>query len=192
MARQRQFDQRDVLERALPVFWRTGYSATSIGDIVTATGVNRYGLYSAFGEKHELFVQVMDHYSKKNIDFLLGPMERQSAGMKEIDRYFTLLTESIPSPGERLGCLIGNASIELVKPHEHIAHRIQQHFERMRRAFENALQGAYAERTEVLPSVPKLADYLVGIAMGYLLCSKAGLSDERIRNFVESSLELLP
>ncbi|PTY38098.1 hypothetical protein BGP77_16755 [Saccharospirillum sp. MSK14-1] len=192
MPRQREFNETDVLEQALPVFWKSGYSATSIGDIVHASGVSRYGLYSAFGEKHHLFAQVMDHYSRKNITFMLGPMERDGAGMESIERYFDILTETIPSHDKRLGCLIGNASIELVKPHEQIAERISTHFERMRAAFENALTGAYAQRTDVLPRVPELADYLVGVAMGYLLCSKAGFSEEHIRRFVETSIELLP
>lgn len=192
MPRQREFNETEVLERALPVFWKTGYGATSIGDIVQATGVSRYGLYSAFGEKHHLFAQVMDYYSGKNISYMLGPMERAGAGMESIQRYFDILTDTIPSQDKRLGCLIGNASIELVAPHQQIARRIDAHFERMRAAFANALGTAYAQQTDVTPEVPKLADYLVGVAMGYLLCSKAGFSEEHIRRFVDTSLELLP
>ena len=50
MGRHREFEPTEALQSALMVFWRQGYAATSIDDIVGATGVSRYGLYSAFGD----------------------------------------------------------------------------------------------------------------------------------------------
>ncbi len=192
MPRHREFDEHDVLERAVPVFWRSGFGGTSIEDIVKATGVNRYGLYVAFGEKHELFARVMDHYSRTVIDSLLGPMERPGAGKAEIRRYFEMLIDSIENPDGRLGCLIGNASIEITAPHESISFRINSHFERMRKAFLHALEEEYRANAGYVPDIPALADFLVGVASGYIVAVKSGRSPSRIRAFLETSYELLP
>src|SRR5271170_4685314 len=64
MAGVKQFDSEEVLERAMVVFWRNGYQATSIQDLVEATGVNRGSLYATFGDKRGLFLAVLDHYAE--------------------------------------------------------------------------------------------------------------------------------
>ena len=65
MAGVKQFDRGDVLERAMAVFWRNGYQATSIQDLVDATGINRGSLYTTFGDKRGLFLAVLEHYSHR-------------------------------------------------------------------------------------------------------------------------------
>lgn len=62
MARPREFDETDVLNRALAAFWARGYDATSIEHLVEATGLGRASLYGAFGDKEQLFKRVVAHY----------------------------------------------------------------------------------------------------------------------------------
>jgi AcrR family transcriptional regulator len=66
MARPREFDENDALDRALAAFWARGYDATSIDDLIAATGVGRASLYGAFGDKERLFRRVMDRYLQKD------------------------------------------------------------------------------------------------------------------------------
>lgn len=65
MARPREFDEIEVLERALQTFWSKGYDGTSVEDLVQATGLGRASLYGAFGDKERLFARVLDHYVAK-------------------------------------------------------------------------------------------------------------------------------
>ena len=65
MAGVKQFDRDDLLDHAMTVFWRNGYQATSIQDLVEATGVNRGSLYATFGDKRGLFLAVIEHYSDR-------------------------------------------------------------------------------------------------------------------------------
>ena len=48
MARPRQFDPEEVLDRSMHVFWKRGYHDTSVDDLVNATGVRPGSLYDAF------------------------------------------------------------------------------------------------------------------------------------------------
>jgi hypothetical protein len=62
MARPREFDEAEALERAMGVFWSQGYEATSVEDLVGSTGLNRGSLYAAFGDKNALFLRALEHY----------------------------------------------------------------------------------------------------------------------------------
>jgi AcrR family transcriptional regulator len=62
MGRPRKFSRESVLEKALPVFWRHGYSGTSVQDLEQATGVNKSGLYSEFKGKEDLFLESLRYY----------------------------------------------------------------------------------------------------------------------------------
>ena len=55
-----------MLDRALEAFWARGYDATSIEDLVEATGLGRASLYGAFGDKQQLFRRVLSHYLERS------------------------------------------------------------------------------------------------------------------------------
>ena len=55
MGRPRAFSESDVVASASAVFARRGFAATSVDDLVRATGVGRASLYGAFGSKDGLF-----------------------------------------------------------------------------------------------------------------------------------------
>ena len=62
MARPRNFDVDEALDRAVLVFWRLGYERTTLTDLCEAMGINRPSLYAAFGSKEELFHRALDRY----------------------------------------------------------------------------------------------------------------------------------
>jgi TetR/AcrR family transcriptional repressor of nem operon len=64
MSRPREFQEEEVLDRALLAFWRLGYDACSIGHLVKATGLQRQSLYNGFGDKDGLFLAVLARYQQ--------------------------------------------------------------------------------------------------------------------------------
>ncbi len=60
--RPRSFDKEKALDAALQVFWRKGYEGASMADLTSAMGIEKPSLYAAFGDKEQLFLQVLDHY----------------------------------------------------------------------------------------------------------------------------------
>ena len=192
LPRDKEFKPQEALHSAMLLFWEKGYLETSYDDLVRATGVSRYGLYSAFGDKYQLFLKAMDHYSETNIQFLLGPLEQPDASISQIRRYFNLLLRNLDTPQGHFGCLIGNSAVEIVEPEEALGRRINGHFERMQTAFKNALQHAQ-RRGEVAAEmdIHACADYLVGITMGYLVYVRAGMQRDQVKRFIEVALSYL-
>ena len=59
VGRQRSFDERRVLASAATAFTDLGYEATSVDDLLQATGLHRGSLYQAFGSKRGLFLSAL-------------------------------------------------------------------------------------------------------------------------------------
>jgi TetR/AcrR family transcriptional regulator, copper-responsive repressor len=62
MGRPKNFSREEVLEKAMPVFWKHGFSDTTLQDLERATGVNKSGLYTEFRDKEDLFVACLLYY----------------------------------------------------------------------------------------------------------------------------------
>jgi TetR/AcrR family transcriptional regulator, transcriptional repressor for nem operon len=62
MPRPRHFDEQDVVDRAMELFWTEGYEATSVTDLTAQLGVHSGSLYRTFGDEHALFVRALGRY----------------------------------------------------------------------------------------------------------------------------------
>lgn len=191
MARPREFEPNEVLHQAMLLFWQKGYEETAMADLVAATGVSRYGFYNEFGDKHDLFLKCIDHYASTAIETTLSPLESGTAALPEIRAYFDQLLTAVQSDQPPLGCLIGNTAISDAAGDSAIAGRIEHHYTRMQAAFLNALQNA-AQQGDLPPDegTEILADYLVGVAIGYLACIRS-MEATAVQRYIEVALARL-
>src|ERR1700744_5335265 len=60
--RPRAYEPEVALGKALDLFRKDGFAATSLDDLSTATGMNRPSLYAAFGDKRELYIKSYVRY----------------------------------------------------------------------------------------------------------------------------------
>src|ERR1700730_4834453 len=113
MPRARGYLPKDVARSAMERFWAHGYYATSIEQLVEATGVSRHGLYAEFGDKRGLFLAAMKVYIDEVVTPAFAPVESPGAGVGTIREYFafqiSLATKKgLPGPG----CLFANTMVE--------------------------------------------------------------------------------
>src|ERR1700683_473174 len=111
MAGVKQFNRNEVLDRAMEMFWRYGYQATSIQDLVDATGVNRGSLYTTFGDKRRFFLAVLERYAeqfgKPMMAELNAPHPRRA-----IEQMFEAIIRRTSDSRWPRGCLFTNTSFE--------------------------------------------------------------------------------
>src|SRR5262245_32934749 len=106
MARPREFDVDDALDRATEVFWKRGYEATSVQDLVDALGVNRASLYATFGDKAQLFSAVIDRYRENVKTRIEDALAAPAAGAAAIRAWFMALIQMATQPRGPRGCLL--------------------------------------------------------------------------------------
>ena len=107
----RRFDEDEVLDQAMRVFWQRGYEATSIDDLVEATGLKRGSLYNAFGDKERLFLQVLARYQARYEMPLRDALDDPDL-RRGLARMFEVQIAGLSEPTFPGGCLIANTFTE--------------------------------------------------------------------------------
>lgn len=111
MGRPRQFTEDEVLARASDLFWRRGYQATSVQDLVEATGLSRASLYGAFGGKEQILVRALDRYRRHFIR-AAGALEEAASVGEGLHRFFDLYLSSACSTAGPRGCFLTQVATE--------------------------------------------------------------------------------
>ncbi len=95
----------------MTLFWQHGYEATSLADLVEATGAKAPTLYAEFVNKEGLFRAVLDRYISR---FAAKHEAVLFAEGKSVDRalrdYFTAVATCFTSKETPAGCFIINTS----------------------------------------------------------------------------------
>lgn len=121
MARTKVFDEQEVLDKAMNLFWQKGYNATSAQDLVDNLGISRSSLYDTYGDKHSLFVKALKQYRKERID----PVMRRIDEAEDIEAYirqvFELVKEEALSENGSKGCFMVNSAVELAPVDSEVA-----------------------------------------------------------------------
>lgn len=126
LGRPRAFDRDQALEAALRAFWHAGYDATSIEDLTSAMGISRSSLYSCFGSKHDVLLEVLTHYSRTGVARLAEFAESQRNGTVH-----DLLAALSNSADGSHGCLMVNCITELAPHDPEVADLGRRHMERL-------------------------------------------------------------
>lgn len=193
MARTREFDPVLALDSAMKVFWRQGYYATSIEDLVEATGVSRYGLYSEYSNKRGLFLAALDHYRSSVIEELAGVLYQPEASLAVIRQFIRTLGNFAGQPSGRMGCLLWNTASEVAPLDKGAASKVADFRSFLTAGFRAALANA-AARGE-LPQdfgIEREADFLTGAVQTLSVMARSHTEPGVIENFVAVSLSTLP
>jgi AcrR family transcriptional regulator len=111
--RPRLFDEDSVLDELTSLFWRKGYSQTSMADLVDVSGVHKSSLYSTFGTKEELFAKILRRYFESRMDMMSALVDRAGPGIEGIHAFLEFLRSDLVSGTGQQGCLLVNTSTEL-------------------------------------------------------------------------------
>src|SRR5215217_1421051 len=98
--------QPDVaLGRALDLFRRDGFAATSLDDLSAATGMNRPSLYGAFGDKRELYIKAYQRYRADAAAAMIDIFRDELPIRKRLQRIFAVALDIyLSGDGGPRGC----------------------------------------------------------------------------------------
>ncbi len=117
MARTKDFDENEVLTRAMNLFWSRGYNATSMEDLVSGLGISRSSLYDTYTDKHSLFVKALENYQHISFTKIQEIAGQPGSAKEKLTNLIELATGDLLADKQKKGCFMVNASVE-VAPHD--------------------------------------------------------------------------
>ncbi|MFO7824229.1 MAG: TetR/AcrR family transcriptional regulator [Cyclobacterium sp.] len=189
MARTKTFEQSEVLMKAMDLFWRKGYHATSVQDLVSYLGINRASLYHTFSGKEDLFLKALENYREINKADMLEALYSQPnaiAGIRNLFHY------SLKERKDRKGCFTVNLTAALMADDKHLQEILRDN----QRDFEKIIFD-YLKSGEVMGEFPKgkdlraIANLLYTLYNGIQVISKIEAAPSRQMEAVEVVLQLL-
>lgn len=190
--RPRQFDPDVALDRVLQVFWEKGYEATSVSDLVAATGLNKSSIYNEFGSKDALYERALERYMRARMAVIDEVVAQGSRGLDDIATLLAFMREEVTtSDVGRLGCFAVNDATEFGSASDRAAQSSRKWRDGIRAAVSAALSRA-EDRGEIAPgSAAIYADVFVPWMLGMSVVARGGADDDEVESLFDAAEALL-
>ena len=192
MARPREFSPDEALEQAMQAFWSKGYEATSLADLTRVMGISKSSFYETFGSKHELYLAAIDRYGETVVARTVGLLESETWPAGAIATVFERVIDVALAEGDRRGCLVCNAAVEVAPRDAAAAARVGACLERFETAFQRAVtRGQAAGEIPPEREARALARFLTASLQGLLVLAKAKADREVLNDVARIALGTL-
>jgi TetR/AcrR family transcriptional regulator, transcriptional repressor for nem operon len=170
------FVPQEVLEKAMVVFWRHGYEATTLDELTRAMGVNRPSLYNTFGNKQDLFHASFEHYVNSVLEPAIRQLHAPGSASQNIKAAFNAMIGDHVADTDRRGCFLLNAGLEMPNHAPQTVKRISETFLRIEEALYGAIIRAQETNEVSLQRDPRvLARALIGAMQSLNVMTRAGM-----------------
>jgi TetR/AcrR family transcriptional repressor of nem operon len=172
MVRPLAFDRPQAVNRALALFWRQGYQATTLADLLQAMGIGRSSFYAAFTDKRTFFIECLDLWATRTLD-LLQHARTQKPPVDALQDFFERSFVVARGTKAHWGCMLVNTVLEMAGVDDELAARASRHLQEMQQVFQVCLQDAGASKARA----QELAAMLMLFNEGIRVSSRRRLPD---------------
>ena len=186
------FDRDKIMEKVTDLFWRKGYHATSMQDLVDETGLNRSSIYNSFGDKHQLFFNALKFYKQKEQTEAFKHFLDASSPLKAIEGFFDATVDFILEDQANRCCLFIKSSAEISSEEQDIYKFLVDNEGDIRGLFHQLLSKA-REKGEVDKSIDLLevAAYLSSSFHGLKVTGLVSKNRSQLSAIVRQTLSVL-
>ncbi|WP_412553261.1 TetR/AcrR family transcriptional regulator [Shimia sp. MIT1388] len=172
MARPREFDIAKALDGAMRVFWRQGYKATNLPDLLRAMKLTRGSFYKAFGDKGAVYYHALERYDEEVVSANLAALKACDAP----DATTCLMPMFTLSDAADHGCFICNAMVEVAPDNPKVAQKTQEMADRLK----EGILGVLKVRDVGLSPTHRadLAEMILHLYFGFQAMGKSGRAQD--------------
>ena len=182
MSGSKQYDRTELLDRAVELFRRQGFTGTSTADLVAELGINRKSMYAEFGSKQGLFEAALERYNRKNLSAVLAPIEAPDAGTGAIRKAFADYASASEGWFRGRGCLLCNTAVERAALDPGSGRHVAAYLERLTRAFRHALgNGRLSGEIDENADLDELSAFFTMALIGVAACIRAEAPPEQVQ-----------
>lgn len=177
----------------MQAFWAKGYEATSLADLMAATGLHKGSLYQAFGDKHTLFIQALKRYlsdMRRMKSEVIAQAPTPLDGIRAITHGMLDIADGDCACPR--GCLAINTLVELAPHDPEVQEVMNDHIQRMRGSFAEAValgQEAGQIRTDKTPN--EITALMMTFMMGLATSLRGHLSKDEAHKLLDAQFEVV-
>jgi AcrR family transcriptional regulator len=181
MARKKAYKEEDVIEKAMHVFWRNGYEATSVRQLEKEMGINQFSIYASFKDKKGVFIESIKCYNQMLIQKIVNKLTASNNGIEGIKEFFIDFLNFSKTDNLFKGCLLINTINEIGYKDDEISKEINMFISLVENTFTQIL-----ERTNNYSKddVKKHVNYLLIALQGMSTASKS-FKKQQLNDYVD-------
>lgn len=190
--RPREFDEVDVLDKAVLVFRERGFHGASITDLARGMGLSSGSIYKAFKDKRGVFLAALDRYLEARNERVKALLAEHERGRDKIAALIAFYVDSSHFEEGRLGCLVVSTASELATHDGEIAVKIGRALERNEQQLFELIEGAKADAS-INVSVDSLstARLMLAVLQGLRVLGKARHQKADLQLVAQAAMRVL-
>ena len=175
-----------ILEVARELFNNKGFNATTISDLVTATGMQKGSLYFHFAGKDAIAREVLSEATTEFMAFLTNALGGENPGAC-IDTFFQCALDKHLGTGFVGGCIFGNTALEMSDSDSEFASAIDTVFDEWISRVEVVIAAAQKSgqiRSDI--SSDALAKHIIATIEGGIMMSRLKKDERPMKECLET------
>ena len=188
MSRPIEFERPQAVNRGLQLFWRKGYQATSLTDLLETMDIGRSSFYAAFTDKRFFFIECLDLFADRTLQLLLAARSEMPP-VDALENFFQRNFLGMNDIGvkKNWGCMLVNTVLELAGVDDELSERASHHLHKMELVFKNLFEEAGALALQA----QELAALLMLFNQGLRVSSRRRLPDQQHLQNIDTTFRLI-
>lgn len=185
------FKHEEVVIKAQQAFWTKGYTATSLEDVLEATGMGSGSFYNTFkGGKKELFRLAVNQRRQAFKQFA-NELEKSDTPINLIKDFFRSIA-SADAPTHMRGCLVANTIVEMAALDAELENEATAILKEVEQLYTQTIAKAQKNGTLKCQTNPALLGrYLVNLYNGLNVTRRMYPDPQQLSELVEMQLEII-
>lgn len=190
MARSKEFEENEVLDKAMKLFWEQGYEKTSMSDLVEHMGIHRRSIYDTFTDKRTLFFKAMERFGNRTDAKLAAGVKQAKTAKEALHFIFDYMGST--EEGEPPGCMFVNSAVEMACRDEDVDAKAVGAFEKVEQLLvELVTWGQENGEFSSQYGPQELAEYLHNALIGIRVMARTSVRKEKLERISTMSMLLL-
>lgn len=190
MPRVKEFDEDEVLLKAMRLFWEQGYEKTSLNDLVERLGIHRRSLYDTFGNKHQLFLKVIERYDKMLSEHFQAGIAHADNPKQALRFLFDYMIEGYEEKPS--GCLFVNMAVELAPWDSEVDVKAGESFDKIEQLLTDLIRrGQENGDFKTIRHPVELAENIHNTMLGLRVLARTSADKEKLHRIADFTMAML-
>jgi len=193
MARPKTYNDDEVIDKALAVFWEKGFIGASSRDLIEATGISNGSLFNRFGDKKQLYLACLQKYEAVYVTEIERLLAMDIPFKKKLKKALEGTVKKVPGSNDYEGCFFFNTSVDSGLDDRDILALTASIRKRVEQAFRGAIEHAKkTERLSIKIDSIEMAKYFYTLTTGLRALAKNNIAASEMTDVIETTVKLLP